>query len=85
MTIQNKTARAMLYDWHSGQTSPFYAAASSGLCRSFQALAMECATVDNAEERRKLLTWIQKEQGKNKPQVCIAGAFYWPLPWGGRA
>jgi len=39
--IQNKTARNTLYAWHGGQWSAFYAAASSGLVESFDALRGE--------------------------------------------
>lgn len=82
-TIQNKTARALLYAWHSGQSSPFYAAASSGLVASFAALADECSRIDEPD-RAKLMAWIQKRQSRYK-EVVIGGRAYAVLPWVGRA
>lgn len=78
--IQNKTARRMLYDWHGGQSSAFYAAASSGLCASFTTLALEVDTMDDPKDRTALLSWIQHRQTR-APQVHIRGVWYYVLPW----
>ena len=78
--IQHKTARRLMYDWHGGQSSAFYAAASSGLCASFTALALECDGM-TWPDKSKLLSWIMAQQKKNAPLYCVAGQFYAPLPW----
>lgn len=80
MAIRNTTARRLMYEWHGGMSSAFYAAASSGLCASFTALALECDSVDGPD-KQKLLTWIQAQQKKNAPRYCVQGRFYAPLPW----
>ena len=80
--IRNTTARQMLYDWHSGMGSPFYAAASSGLVASFVALADECVRMDDAKDRQKLLTWIQRMQATSKQAQAWDGRSYYVLPWG---
>jgi len=80
--IANKTARAILYNWHSGQGSPFYAAASSGMVVSFALLASECAAIDEPD-RARLMAWIQHQQ-QRAPRVQIANfqcQFYYALPW----
>ena len=84
-TIQHRTARQLMYSWHDGMGSPFYAAASSGLCASFTALALECDSIDDPKDRQKLLSWIMKMRSQNRAQVCVANRFYTPLPWVGRA
>lgn len=81
--IQNNTARAMLYDWHGGQSSAFYAAASSGLCASFAALALECDGMQETD-KSKLLAWIQRRQSK-APRVIVQGREYAVLPWVSRS
>lgn len=78
--IRHATARRMLYDWHSGQTSTFYAAASSGLCASFDALARECATMDNPTDRAKLAAWIEARR-RLAPELVVSGRVYRVLPW----
>lgn len=83
-TIQNATARRLMYEWHGGMSSAFYAAASSGLVASFTALALECETVDDAGDRQKLLAWIQKRQA-NKTRVVVLGREYAVLPWVSRS
>lgn len=83
-TIQNATARRMMYEWHGGMSSAFYAAASSGLVASFTALALECNSMDDAKERSKLLAWIQKRQA-NKLRVVVHGHEYSILPWVSRS
>ena len=79
MMIQNKTARDLLYSWHSGQWSPFYAAASSGLVKSWSELADECAKISEPD-RAKLMCWLMHRQRK-APRVCIGNTFYSVLPW----
>jgi len=80
MTIQNKTARDLLYSWHSGMGSAFYAAASSGLVESFSALACECMTMGDPNERNRLMCWIQKKAMKHTT-VVVQGRKYAVLPW----
>jgi len=80
MTIQNKTARNMMYSWHSGMGSAFYAAASSGLVESFSALASECMTIDDQNDRQKLLNWIQQKAIKHN-ELVVKGRSYGVLPW----
>jgi hypothetical protein len=83
-TIQNETARRMMYEWHGGMPSAFYAAASSGLVASFAQLAAECATIDEPD-RAKLMAWIQKRQAKFKTETVVSGRAYRILPWVSRS
>lgn len=78
--IQNKTARRLMYDWHDGQSSAMYAAASSGLVESFVALADDVSRIDDPKDRNALMCWIMQRQTK-APRVCIGGRFYGVLPW----
>lgn len=80
MTIQNKTARELLYSWHGEMSSAFYAAASSGLCMSFRALAHECVSIDEPD-RARLMSWIAKKQKQCKTTVHVQGVNYFVLPW----
>lgn len=82
--IQNNTARRLMYEWHSGQGSAFYAAASSGLCASFEALAAECVTIDEPD-RARLMCWIQKRQQTLKIETVVQGRAYRVLPWVSRS
>lgn len=82
--IQHKTARDLLYSWHGGQGSPFYAAASSGLCASFDALKREAATMDDEKDRTRLLEWIERRE-KVAPTVIVQGRAYRVLPWVSRS
>lgn len=82
--IQNKTARRLMYEWHSGMASAFYAAASSGLVASFVALADECLTMNDPKERQALLNWIQARQTKGV-SVVVQGREYRVLPWVSRS
>jgi hypothetical protein len=80
MTIRDKTARARMYAWHSGMGSAFYAAASSGLVASFVALSNECMTIDDQNDRQKLLNWIQQKAIKHN-KIVVMGKAYGVLPW----
>lgn len=82
--IQHKTARDLLYSWHSGMGSPFYAAASSGLCASFDALKREATTMDDEKDRARLLDWIERRE-KVAPEVAAQGRMYRVLPWVSRS
>lgn len=77
--IQHKTARRIMYEWHGGQCSAFYAAASSGLVACFDELRHECRMIDNPG-RDKLMAWIEK-QAQKKTRYIFCGASYTPLPW----
>lgn len=78
--IQNKTARRLMYEWHSGQWSAFYAAASSGLIESFYELEIECETITNPTDRQKLREWIHHRK-KADTKVLINCRTYVALPW----
>lgn len=82
--IQHKTARDLLYSWHSGQGSPFYAAASSGLCASFDALKREAHAMDDEKDQFRLLEWIDRRE-KVAPVVVVQGRAYRVLPWVSRS
>lgn len=82
--IQHKTARDLLYSWHSGMSSPFYAAASSGLCASFDALKREAVTMDDEKDRARLIDWIERRE-KVAPVVVVQGRTYRVLPWVSRS
>jgi hypothetical protein len=82
--IQHKTARDLLYSWHGGQSSPFYAAASSGLCASFDAIKREARGVDDEKDRTRLLEWIERRE-KVAPAVIVQGRAYRVLPWVSRS
>jgi len=69
-----------MYDWHSGQWSAFYAAASSGLVESFSELESECETIDNPTDRQKLREWIHHRK-KADTKVLINSRVYVALPW----
>jgi hypothetical protein len=74
--IRASTARQMLYDWHGGMYSPFYAAASSGLVEDWLALLSECATIDQPDRdklREFLKSWQYRAPRYGKFSV---------LPWG---
>ena len=77
--VQHKTARRIMYEWHSGQWSPLYAAASSGLVACFDALKHECSTIDNPD-RDKLMVWLEK-QAQKRTRYVFCGSSYTPLPW----
>lgn len=84
MTIQNNTARRIMYEWHDGQTSAFYAAASSGLCASFDALEYECRGITDPD-KEKLLRWIVKQKTRKQNVIIIRGQSYSVLPWVSRS
>lgn len=82
--IQNKTARRIMYDWHSGQWSSFYAAASSGLVDSFDSLLSEAdfnLKHDTSTDMIKLIQWIKYKKEKLKTTVFICNRYYFVLPW----
>lgn len=80
MAIRNNTARELLYSWHGGQWSAFYAAASSGLVESFVALSDECCRHVSGPDRQKLMQWMMAQQAKAK-RVTVQGREYSALPW----
>ena len=75
----------MMYDWHGGQTSSLYAAASSGLVDSFDALLQDCVCMKNdpyyPDDYAKLTDWIKHKQSKAKHKFVVAGSSYFVLPW----
>lgn len=87
--IQNKTARELMYSWHGGQFSAFYAAASSGLVESFDALLNDCETLKDdpnyPEDYMKLKTWIEYRKKHAKHKVIVCGTGYFILPWVSRS
>ena len=88
MTIQHKTARALMYSWHGGMSSAFYQAASSGMVASWDNLLQECQCMRddpyNPQDHAKLLEWIKKQQAKQKKEIVVCGQAYAALPWIGR-
>ena len=83
MTIQNATARQLMYEWHGGQYSALYQAASSGLVLSFTNLALDCNSIAEPD-KAKLLQWIAKRQS-HKTRVVFCGREYAVLPWVSRS
>lgn len=79
--IRSKTARQMLYDWHAGQSSPFYAAASSGLVANWLDLLRECGAIDDAQERDKLREYLKSWQFRAPIVTASNGKAYPALPW----
>jgi uncharacterized protein YbaA (DUF1428 family) len=79
--IQNKTARKLMYEWHSGQWSPMYAAASSGLVESFDALLYDVKSINDDIDRTKLTEWVKRTQAKSKFTIVVCGSSYHVLPW----
>ena len=86
--IQSRTARTLMYSWHSGMSSAFYSAASSGLVRDWSALLAECESIkgdpDNPQDYAKLTEWIKHKQAKQKLSIVVQGQSYAVLPWVGR-
>lgn len=82
--IRHKTARDLMYLWHGGMGSPFYAAASSGLCFSFDALKREVLSMGDEKDRARLLEWIERRE-KVAPVVVVQGCAYRVLPWVSRS
>ena len=78
--IRNDTARQLMYDWHDGQWSAFYAAASSGLVADFDALLADCASINEKNPRRKLTEWIMHRAATCEGKT-VNGQFYSVLPW----
>ena len=79
--IRSKTARKLMYGWHTGQWSAFYAAASSGRVEDFNTLIAECRTIGSAPERDALMAWL-RHQSATCEGATIQGKFYSLLPWG---
>ena len=83
--IKQKTARAMLYDWHDGdQRSATYAAASSGLIQNFEELLQEVRHIGQPD-RDKLTEYLLRQQSKGR-YVCKGSTanpadYYLALPW----
>lgn len=77
--ISNDRARGLMYDWHDGGGSALYAAASSGLIKSWTDLKREINTIDKTD--RELLTnWLHKWQDTERI-INYNGADYHALPW----
>lgn len=92
--IRNATARKMLYDWHGGQWSAFYAAASSGLIshEDGRRIFDECREITDDATRGELAYWLGHQIKKDKRVPLDArgrriteGAkpedYYLILPW----
>lgn len=82
--IRNNTARTLMYSWHDGMSSAFYAAASSVLVRDWAALLVECESIkgdpDNPQDYAKLHQWLRHWQGKAR-QIVHNNAGFYVLPW----
>ena len=87
--IQSRTARALMYSWHGGQVCPLYAAASSGLVASWDALLYACNCMKDSKEYpldyAKLTEWIKHKQARQKPSIVVQGQRYAVLPWVSRS
>lgn len=95
--IQNKTARRIMYEWHGGQWSAFYAASSSGLVASFDAIRAEITdclniiinndqqgyTKQDYRDYRDLVNLTDWINTKEKTSDVIASDSkeYYALPW----
>lgn len=82
--IQHNTARRLMYDWHAGQWSALYAAASSGLVASFVALSDEVATITDPADRAALMGWLTR-RAMAAPEVIAGARAYRVLPWASRS
>jgi hypothetical protein len=79
--IYAKTARQLAYSWHSGQSSPLYAAASSGLVADWTALLDEVNGIEDTADRTRLREFFKSWQYR-APRKGVAGAICSILPWG---
>jgi hypothetical protein len=87
-TIRPEKARNLAYSWHSGQWSPLYAFASSGLIESPGKLAAEIdAAKREALDKKDLLDldrldrYIQHKVSSD-PRLAWDGRMYHVAPWG---
>lgn len=78
--ITNNEARELLYAWHSGQWSPLYAAASSGLVLDIQKLAEGINDITDLVDKAKLFKWFDNAR-QNYPLEEVFGETYLKLPW----
>ena len=78
--IQNKTARKLMYEWHNGQFSGLYKAASSGLIDDINQLENEIKSIDCQNDKAKLLEWWKSKKVKLQ-SILIINNFYMVLPW----
>lgn len=82
--IRNTTARNLMYSWHNGMSSSFYAAASSGLVRDWSALLVKCESIkgdpDNPQDYAKLSAWLTHQQRKAQ-RVEVQGSTFYEMPW----
>ena len=75
------TARRMLYDWHGGQASALYSAASSGLVEDSNRLLAEIEDIEPEDDaQRAALDWL-KGQLVGSKTVEVQGREYLALPW----
>ncbi len=83
--IRAKTARKIFYDWHGGQWSSFYAAASSGLVEDKEKLLNDCREITDDETRGKLQEWLLKQiaEGRywTRASITQPDQYYLMLPW----
>lgn len=82
--IRNTTARTLMYSWHDGMNSAFYAAASSGFVRDWSSLLMACDDITDFHDRAKLGEWLRHKQRKSK-QIVYNNAGFYVLPWAHRS
>jgi len=81
--IRSATARQLLYAWHGGQCSAFYAAASSGLVAlaDRDALLSELDAITSKKDRDRLRDWLTDQVSKNV-RLDAKGRHWIILPWG---
>lgn len=86
--MNEEEARKLLYEWHGGQASVLYAAASSGLIEDMAALAgsiSECMHIaqgcGNQQELRDLRTLRKFCEFNVRGPIEMNGKVYLALPW----
>lgn len=91
--MRNSTARQLLYAWHGGMSSAFYAAASSGLVAKWDDLYAEITTcyhstttTSDHKQLGRLLEWLTHQRGASTLWVNhpADGRTYSALPWSKR-
>lgn len=75
--ITNEEARQLMYDWHGGQATMLYQAASSGLVSDWLELIREMSSIQRPDYTDLKVYLVDT---KLKP-VRVDGARYLALPW----
>ena len=81
--IHSRKARELAYDWHGGQWSALYAAASSGLIEDLQALIREidsCLVLAGTKADVRALNSL-KRYFQSSIIASIPGRYPYAAPW----